>query len=114
MQNLPFICALTNPVTPSATVCPRDVRSKFKRREIKIALGTYSFNEARNFSRLISSLIQNMIEKIRGGQPVTLLSNDQILKSGEDHFLSLCAADASTRIWPGWGEHNTECVEALQ
>lgn len=39
---------------------PMDVRSKFRRSEIKIALKTYSFSEARNYSRLISSIIKDV------------------------------------------------------
>ncbi|MBI9087425.1 MAG: hypothetical protein JEZ11_27795 [Desulfobacterales bacterium] len=76
---------------------PADVRKYFDRTEIKVSLGTRKFSEAKFRARVLSSRIHLIINRIREGNEMTLLTDEQIAEIVKRDFLDLLAGDEQTR-----------------
>lgn len=83
---------------------PKDVRSYFKRNEIKIALRTCSFSRAKLWSRLLSCKVEWLIEDIRNHKAMGLLTDEQIAHLVQRYFKSFLELDELWRVSIGWSD----------
>jgi hypothetical protein len=76
---------------------PKDVRSKFGRREMKVALKTYDFATARRHARSLANTTEKIVTDIRNGGTMAALTNSQIKEYLKRYVLNDLKSDECRR-----------------